>query len=132
MELVLAGVSLICVFTAVILHHIRATRRLKQWSEDVELVCDTAMRCLHIVVGHSMVGGHPRLMPDPVGEEVDYPDWDSMSVNPVPSVDEIQDTIDVFAGDTRAAVFKLMQRRGLDPDRDEDVLEWQKRVNGSI
>lgn len=123
--------ALACALAAIVLHHLRETRTRRQKAEDIELLCDTAMRCVHIHAGQQMLGGHPRLIPDVDVDDIPHVDWDSVSVNPVPSISEIEDTLEEYSGDSRMAVFKLMERRGLDPDSDDDLMEWQRRVNGS-
>jgi hypothetical protein len=91
--------------------------------EDLELVCDTALKIAHVMSDDNAYPGlHPRLdHSDPVEEE--RVDWDAVDgdLPQVPSVQEIESTMRDCGGDAREAAYILMRRRGVDTDDDEQV-----------
>jgi len=110
----------------------RILRERKMLAEDVELVCDTALRCMQMYSKELPLAIHERLLPDEV-PGIEPPNWDeSDHLAQVPSADEIEDTIAYFGGNTRQATFAMMQRRGFDPDNDDHVVLWEQQMHSSV
>ena len=110
----------------------RLLRERRMLAEDIELLCDTAMRCVQMYTREMPQAVHERLLPD-MQEHVDPVNWDNESdISPVPGVDEIEDTIAYFSGNTRQATFAMMKRRGFDPDNDDHVVMWQNQMQSAL
>lgn len=99
---------------------------------DVELLCDTIMRAVGIAVkapGAVLPGPRTPIVPVPKREPLDW-DAEALALRPVPTPEEVDDTLDA-TGDPRLAAEAMMRRRGLDPDDDADVLEFRARCEAA-